>query len=126
MIHGTACRFAAYSLALGAMLLPGTRAAHAAAVPVITVPTRYAALTHAPRVIRLTFSEAVVGKSSHVSLTDLAGHPVRVGPTEAHGKNSLEVRITGKLDVGVYMVHWTSVSAVDGSKAAGRYQFTVQ
>jgi methionine-rich copper-binding protein CopC len=125
MIRPTA-RLAAYSLTVGVMLLAGAPAAKAAAVPVNTTPTRYAALTHAPRLIRLTFSEAIVAKSSHVSLTDLGGHEVRVAPVKTRGNDSLEVRIAGKLGSGVYMVHWTAVSAVDGSKADGRYQFTVQ
>jgi len=108
------------------MLVLGAHAAQAAAVPVTTSPMRYAALVHAPRVIQMTFSEAIVAKSSTVSLTDLAGHDVRVKPVKVHGNNSLEVAIAAKLDAGVYMVHWTSVSAVDGSKATGSYQFTVQ
>lgn len=87
---------------------------------------RYAALIHAPHVIRLHFSEAIVEKSSSVSLTDLAGHQVSVSRVKSHGDSTLEVRIDTRLDAGVYMVHWTSVSAVDGSKATGRYQFTVQ
>ena len=114
------------SLALLAILVLGSPSAHAAAVPVKTTPTRYAALIHAPRVIQLHFSEAIVEKSSSVSLTDLAGRQVRVTRVKTHGDSTLEVKINGKLDVGVYMVHWTSVSAVDGSKATGRYQFTVQ
>lgn len=108
------------------MLMLGAPAARSAAVPVATVPTRYAALIHAPRMIRLRFSEAIVGKSSSLSLTDVAGHPVRVTRVKTHGDSTLEVRVNAKLDAGVYMVHWTSVSAVDGSKANGRYQFTVQ
>lgn len=108
------------------MIMLGAQLAHAAAVPVSTTPVRYAALTHAPRVIRLRFSEAIVLKSSSVQLTDLAGHPVRVIPVPPRGKDSLEARIAGKLSEGVYMVHWTAVSTVDGSKTSGRYQFTVQ
>ena len=108
------------------MLMLGAPGARSAAVPVTTTPTRYAALIHAPRMIRLRFSEAIVEKSSSVSLTDLAGRQVRVTRVKTHGDSTLEVKINGKLDVGVYMVHWTSVSAVDGSKATGRYQFTVR
>lgn len=108
------------------MLLLGAQGAHAAAVPVSTTPTRFAALIHAPRVIQLRFSEAIVAKSSSVRLTDLAGHQVPLSRVKIHGDSTLEVRIRGRLDAGVYMVHWTSVSAVDGSKASGRYQFTVQ
>lgn len=125
MTSRPARRSIAVSLVLGAALALGTGAAHAAAVPVSTTPTRYAALTHAPRVIRLRFSEAIVRKSSSVLLTDLSGAQVRVTPVKVHGNDTLEVRI-GKLGAGVYMVHWTTVSAVDGSKASGRYQFTVQ
>ena len=128
-----ACRAAALSrvlslvlhLALGAVLVLRAQGVHAAAVPVTTSPTRFAALIHAPRVIRLRFSEAIVKKFSGVFLTDLTGHEVRAEPVKVKENDSLEVRI-GRLDAGVYMVHWTTVSAVDGSKASGRYQFTVQ
>lgn len=126
MTHRTACRLAAHSLALGALLVLGAHGAQAAAVPVNTTPTRYAALMHSPRVIRLTFSEAIVAQSSRVGLTDLAGHRVGIEPVKARGNNSLEARIAAKLEAGIYMVHWTAVSAVDGSKASGSYQFTVQ
>lgn len=108
------------------MLMLGAHAAYATAVPVTMTPTRYAALSHAPRMLRLTFTEAIVKKSSSVTLTDLSGRQERVEPVKAHGDKSLEARIAAKLGVGVYMVHWTSVSAVDGSKATGSYQFTVQ
>ena len=108
------------------MIMLGPQLAHAAAVPVSTSPVRYAALIHPPRVIRLRFSEAIVRKSSKVTLTDLTGQPVRVKTVKGHGDSSLEVAIATKLGAGVYMVHWTAVSAVDGSKASGSYQFTVQ
>lgn len=111
---------------LGAVILLGTQAAHAAAAPVAMSPVRYAALIHPPRVIRLRFSEAIVKKSSTVTLTDLSGQPVRVKATKNHDDSSLEVAIATKLGAGVYMVHWTCVSAVDGSNTSGSYQFTVQ
>src|SRR5690348_16270615 len=104
-----ACRVTVHSLALLAMLVLGLPGAHPDSVSVTTTPTRYAALIHAPRVIRLRFSEAIVEKSSAVSLTDLAGRQVRVTRVKAHSDSTLEVRINGKLDAGVYMVHWTSV-----------------
>ncbi|MGH8270116.1 MAG: hypothetical protein ACRES1_08605, partial [Steroidobacteraceae bacterium] len=71
-------RTAALSSALAALALLLAQPTHAAAAPVSTAPTRYAALIHAPRTIQLRFSEAIVIKSSGVTLTDLAGHPVRV------------------------------------------------
>lgn len=108
------------------MLMLGVQAGHAAATPVTETPTRYAALIHAPRLIRLRFSEAIVKKSSTVSLVNLTGRQIRVTPVKVHGDDTLEVRVTARLGAGVYMVHWTSVSAVDGSKATGRYQFTVR
>lgn len=108
------------------MLALRAPSAQAAAVPVATTPARYAALMHAPRMIRLRFSEAIVAKSSSVGLTDLTGRQVRVTRVKMRGDSTLEVRINTKLGAGVYMVHWTAVSAVDGSKATGRYQFTVQ
>jgi methionine-rich copper-binding protein CopC len=119
-------RAAALSSVLGAIIVLGTQLAHAAAVPVSTTPVRYAALTHAPRVIRLRFSEAIVRKASDVKLTDLAGHQVRVIAVKSRDDRSIEVRIAARLSEGVYMVHWTAVSILDGSKTSGRYQFTVQ
>jgi methionine-rich copper-binding protein CopC len=104
----------------------GIPAAYAAATLVSSTPTRYAALIHSPRVIRLRFSEAVVKKSSMVTLTDLTGRQVRVSPVKIHDGSTLEVKIGARLEAGVYMVRWTLVSAVDGSKSAGGYQFTVQ
>ncbi len=119
-------RAAASSLVLGGMIALGAPFAHAAAVPVSTTPMRYAAVTHAPRVIRLRFSEGVVGKSSGLILTNLAGRSIRVIPVKSRDDRTLEVRIAGSLSEGVYMVHWTAVSTADGSKSSGRYQFTVQ
>lgn len=108
------------------MLALGIRTAHAAATLVSTTPTRYAALIHPPRTIRLTFSEGIVRKSSTVKLTNLAGRAVRVTPVRTRDGSTLEVRIDSRLVPGVYMVHYTSVSSVDGSKVSGVYQFTIQ
>ncbi|HEV7135839.1 MAG TPA: copper resistance CopC family protein [Steroidobacteraceae bacterium] len=121
-----AMRASTLSWALGALILLGAQFAHAAAAPVSTTPTRFAALIHAPRVVSLRFNEAIVRKSSGVSLTDLAGHPVRLIPLNGHGDSSMEARIAAKLGAGVYMVHWKAVSAIDGSRTSGSYQFTVQ
>lgn len=126
MVPKSGFRAASLSSVLGAVILLGAQPAHAAAAPVATSPVRYAALIHPPRVIRLRFSEAIVKKSSTVTLTDLSGHPVRVKTIKGHDGSSLEVAIATKLGAGVYMVHWTCVSAVDGSKTSGSYQFTVQ
>lgn len=118
-------RIATLVSVLGAMLMLSVQSAHAAATLVSSTPTRYAALTHSPRVIRLRFSEAIVKKSSLVKLTDLTGREVRVSPVKIRDGSALEVRIGARLGAGVYMVHWTLVSAVDGSQTTGRYQFTV-
>lgn len=126
MRASSASRTAALSVALAAALLAGARLAHAAATLVQTSPTRYEALTHAPDMIRLRFSEAIDKQSSSVTLTDLSGHQVRVTPVKVTGDSSLAVKVVGKLGAGVYMVHFTSVSAADGSKTTGSYQFTVQ
>ena len=119
-----ACHTATLSLALGALVL-GTPAAQAAATLVATTPARYEALTRSPSVIQLHFSEAIVKKTSGITLTDVGGHPVRVTPVKSAGDSSLAVKVAGSLGPGVYMVHFTAVSAVDGSKSSGRYQFTV-
>lgn len=125
MMPRSAWRAAALSLALGAITL-GAQSAHAAAVLVATTPARYAVLIHPLHVISLRFSEAIVKKSSSVTLTDVTGRQVRVKPLKSRGVSSLEVAVDGKLGEGVYTVHWTSVSAVDGRKEAGQYQFTVR
>lgn len=117
---------AALSAVLGALIALGMPSAHAAAAPVVMSPTRFAALIHAPRQIRLKFSEAIIMKSSGVTLTDLAGHPVRTTPIRSRGNDSIQARIAGKLPAGVYRVHWQAVSAIDGAKTSGSYQFTVQ
>jgi methionine-rich copper-binding protein CopC len=119
-------RAATLSAVLGTTIALGTPSAHAAAAPVVTSPMRFAALIHAPRVIRLRFSEAIVMKSSGVTLTDLAGHQVQVIPVKSHGNDSIQARIAAKLPAGVYRVHWEAVSAIDGAKTSGSYQFTVQ
>lgn len=118
-------RIATLISVLGATLLLGVESAHAAATLVSSTPTRYAALTHSPRVIRLRFSEAVVKKSSFVKLTDLSGRELRVSPVKIRDGSTLEVRIGTRLGPGVYMVHWNLVSAVDDSRTTGKYQFTV-
>jgi methionine-rich copper-binding protein CopC len=126
MMSRSASGAAALIAMLGAALLLGVPAVHAAARLVSSSPTRYAALIHPPRLIRLRFSEALVSKSSSVKLTAVSGRPVRVAPVTSRDDSTLEVRIRARLDPGVYMVHWTLVSAVDGSRSAGEYQFTVQ
>lgn len=108
------------------MVMLGAHAARAAAVLVASTPTRYAAMIHSPRVLRLRFSEAIVRKSSRVRLTDVTGRQVRVTPVKVHADSRMEVAVDAGLGAGVYTVHWTSVSAVDGSKTAGSFQFTVQ
>ena len=119
-------RAATLAALLGAIIVLGTPPAHAAAAPVVMSPMRFAALIHAPREIRLRFSEAIVMKSSGVTLTDLAGHEVRVVPVKSHGNDSIQARIAAKLPAGGYRVHWQAVSAIDGAKTSGSYQFTVQ
>jgi methionine-rich copper-binding protein CopC len=111
---------------LGAILMLGMPAAYGAATLVSSTPTRYAALIHSPHVIRLRFSEAVVKKSSMVKLTDPSGRQMRVSLVKNHDASTLEVKIRTRLEAGVYVVHWTLVSAVDGSKTAGAFQFTVR
>ena len=119
-------RAAMPSAVLCTLIVLGTPSAHATAAPVVTSPMRFAALTHAPQVIRLRFNEAIVMKSSGVTLTDLAGHQVHVVPVKSRGNDSIQARIAAKLPVGVYTVHWKAVSAIDGSRTSGSYQFTVQ
>ncbi len=119
-------RAATLSAALGALIVLGMPSAHGAAAPVVTSPVRFAALIHAPRLIRLRFSEAIVMKSSSVTLTDIAGHQVRLTPVKSRGNDSIQARIAARLPPGVYRVHWQAVSAIDGSTTSGSYQFTVQ
>jgi len=119
-------RAAFLSAAIATLVVLGIPSAHAAAAPVVTSPMRFAALIHAPRVIRLRFSEAIVMKSSGVTLTDLAGHQVRVIPVKSRGNDSIQVRIAARLPAGIYRVQWQAVSAIDGAKTSGNYQFTVQ
>lgn len=79
-----------------------------------------------PREIRLTFSEALVGRFSGLGLKDQDGKQVETGPAAAspQDKKQLIVPLKSLLAPGRYTVEWHAVSE-DTHRIKGSYSFEV-
>lgn len=89
-------------------------------------PAAGAALTTAPREIRLTFSEAPQLAVSSVVLARADGAPVALLPLRIDGASptTLVAPVAGPVAAGEYTVSWSTTSA-DGHPVRGRYAFRV-
>jgi methionine-rich copper-binding protein CopC len=84
------------------------------------------ALTASPKLIRLTFNEAVIPQFSGVELMDQAGRVIATGKSEIDPANKkiLVVPVKEELTPGDYKVDWHAVSD-DTHRVNGNYSFTV-
>jgi methionine-rich copper-binding protein CopC len=81
-----------------------------------------------PKELRLTFTEAVSGKLSGVSVTDKAGAAVKTQAAALDPKDAktLTAAFDAPLGPGVYKVKWHAVASDDGHRTQGTYSFTVK
>lgn len=128
-LHGRDRRISQVILgvALAAVIVVGAAApvfAHAGLL--LASPAPGSGLPQAPGEVVLRFSEPLDIALSRISIT---------GPDGADGGQGQVLRVTGDpnamqrrvgvLHVGVYAVHWRSVSALDGHAVSGTYQFGI-
>ncbi len=108
-------------------LAPRTVSAHA--VPEKAYPPMNQAVPVMPTTIEVWFSEEV--QSDGTTLEVLAADGTRVDLDDAEldlqdpNRAHMTVGVHSGLDNGVYIVQWTSVSAIDGDAVSGSYQFTI-
>ena len=93
----------------------------------VSSPAAEATVPVAPTEVTITFTEALEGNLSRISIKDGAGTPVDGGDTHvvAGGDNkTLAVSVKG-LAAGTYRVDWSAAS-VDTHKTTGSFQFTIK
>ena len=79
----------------------------------------------APAQVRLSFSETLIGRFSHLSLADAAGHKAPLGPSSLSGDHKqLMAPLSARLRPGLYRLSWRAVST-DTHRVQGAYAFTV-
>ena len=112
-------------VALAFSVVPATPAfAHAELVSANPIPG--AGLPQAPGAVVLKFSEPLNRELSHIEVVDRSGHLVTVGSTTAViGDADAMQRKLGLLQPGPFVVHWTTVSSVDGHTLKGSYDFGI-
>ena len=83
-------------------------------------------VVHAPPVaLQLAFDNEVEPAHCAVSLTDVTGNAVPLGPLSASSDNSvLTAQIRTHLAPGAYQVHWRAVST-EGHTTSGSFAFRV-
>ena len=80
----------------------------------------------APKVISITFSEAIEPKFSSIKLTDESGKSADSNASKpVAGDPKTLLLDVPSLAPGTYVVHWSNM-ATDGHKLAGEYKFTVK
>ena len=111
------------AVAVGALLLPVAASAHAYLVR--TVPAASVTLNSAPRMVALTFDEAVEPRFAIVSVTDADANQEATGPPQrsASDPDTLVVPIK-HVPEGWYLVYWRAIS-VDGHPVQGVFTFAV-
>jgi copper resistance protein C len=89
-------------------------------------PAAGAAMTTAPKQIRITFNENVIPQFSGVEVTDQTGKVISTGKaaTDPANKKLLVVPLTEQLPPGDYKVEWHAVSD-DTHRVKGNYTFSV-
>lgn len=122
-------RCAAIAAALTLAWLLGTAPALAHAVPERANPPMNAAVPVMPALIEVWFSEELKPEGTSVEVLKLDGTQVDLGNAAVDLQDPTRSRVTvgvhPGLDNGVYVVQWTSVSAIDGDTVSGSYQFTI-
>jgi copper transport protein len=111
--------------AAGIVLVAAAPAASAHATLLFTSPAADSAVPVSPKVITLTFDEAVTLAGTPVRLSGSGGRRIGLGAArESGGRSVVTVPVTGRLPDGVYMVSWQVISA-DGDVVGSQYRFAV-
>ncbi len=112
------------ALALVALTLPGSAAAHAYLIK--TYPSASGILTTPPSEVALTFDEAVEPRFAIISVSDEAGRQQTTSsPDRSPGDpDTLVVSLRPRLAKGWYLVYWRVIS-VDGHPVQGYFTFAV-
>ena len=123
-------RLRCLTVLLGALPLLSLMAASpvsAHAVPVASVPAPGAVLQQPPTSVAISFNEAPDPTLSYIQVLDTSGRHHEVGHAAsspgAPRVLSVEVRDMAR---GVYTVAWLTVSASDGHRVSGSFEFGVQ
>jgi methionine-rich copper-binding protein CopC len=122
-------RLAALALALALVWFCETGPAQAHAVPERANPPMDQAVPVMPSTVEVWFSEEVKPEGTKLEMLKLDGTQVDLGNSAVDLQDPTRSRVTvgvhSGLDNGIYVVQWTSVSAVDGDTVSGSYQFIV-
>lgn len=106
-----------------ALAAPAAAWPHAALLK--TAPAASVTVNTPPKVVRLTYSEAVEPRFAHVSVTDANNTQEASGPPERSPANADELDVPLKqLREGWYLVFWRAIS-VDGHPVRGAFTFAV-
>jgi copper transport protein len=110
--------------AIGALVAPAAASAHAYIVK--TVPAQSAILKASPRIVALTYDEAVEPRFATISVSDAKGRQLTTGRVSRSPANpdTLVVALRQGLRRGWYLVYWRAIS-VDGHPVQGAYQFAI-
>lgn len=115
------------SLVLGLALATTAGAtAHAHAKLVAANPPANGVANGAIKTLDLSFSEAISGRLSDVTVKDAAGAALPATTTVAKAGKGLTVTLKGPLKPGAYTVAWHAVASDDGHRTSGTYGFTVR
>ena len=126
----TGRRFLCLTVLLGALPLLSALAASpvsAHALPVASTPAPGAVLQQPPSSVVISFNEAPDPTLSYIEVLDTNGRHHEIAHAASSPGSprvlSVEVRDMGK---GVYTVAWLTVSASDGHRVSGSFEFGVQ
>lgn len=113
----------AFALACCCLFAAGQAQAHAH--PKAMMPAEDAVIA-APAAISITFTEALEGAFSALTVVDSTGHAVATGKAELDEATRSTLRLAvPALSPGLYTVKWVAVSR-DGHRTNGSYNFTVK
>jgi methionine-rich copper-binding protein CopC len=92
----------------------------------MSAPAPGATVTTPPGVIKMGFSESLVGRFTGLELTDSKGKQVQMGQAslDPHDNTKFAVPVKQRLTPGMYKVSWHAVST-DTHRVAGNYTFKV-
>ncbi|CAN5134755.1 copper homeostasis periplasmic binding protein CopC [soil metagenome] len=106
-----------------AMLAAGQACAHSALVKSNPAPN---ATVAPPKVINLTFNEALTPAFSGFDIAMSDGMKMRVKTTLSKDKKTIMGAPTGKLMAGAYKVNWHATATDDGHRTKGMLAFMVK
>jgi methionine-rich copper-binding protein CopC len=111
--------------ALALILAAGAAQAHP--LPKAAAPAPNARLAASPAEVRITFSEALIGKFSGLEVVDATGHKADLASASVDPSNpkQLVAALRAPLAAGAYTVNWHAVGD-DTHHVSGHYSFQVK